>query len=341
MDAEILTEVIRGPLVESKHRGHVAIVNHQGELLYYNGKPKKVIFARSSMKPLQAIPIVETGAALAYQLEEADLSIACASHSGEAQHTEQVTSILNKLNLSVSDLQCGTHPPRWRKTDEEIMRAGKVVTPIYNNCSGKHSGMLATARYMEESLNDYYKIDHPVQQRIIEVISDLTEVPQDEIEIGIDGCGVPVHGVPLENLALSFAKMANPENLEKGRKDAIYKVTKGMMDAPEMVGGTERFCTDFMNVAAGTMFGKAGAEGVYCIGDIKTGIGIAIKIEDGGGRATSAVAVEILKQLNLLSEKQLKLLESYHYPKMKNARDEEIGYINPVLKLKNASSILS
>lgn len=341
MDAEVLTEVIRGPLVESKHRGHVAVVNHKGELLYFNGNPEKVIFARSSMKPLQAIPIVETGAASAYQLEAADLSIACASHSGEEQHTDRVMEILNKLDLSVNDLQCGTHPPRWREADEKIMRAGKEVTPIYNNCSGKHSGMLATARHMKESLEDYYQVNHPVQQRIIEVISELTEVPKDEVKIGIDGCGVPVHGVPLTNLALSFAKMANPIEESEKRKTAIEEVTKSMMSAPEMVGGTKRFCTDFMRVAEGSMFGKAGAEGVYCIGDIETGIGIAIKIEDGGGRATSAVAVEVLKQLNLLPEDKIELLESYHYPKMKNARDEEIGYINPVFKLRDATRISS
>jgi L-asparaginase II len=340
MDAEHLVDVIRGNLVESEHWGHIAVVNSNGDVLYSNGNPNRVTFARSSMKPLQAIPIVETGAASAYQLDPADLSLACASHNGENQHTDRVKTILSKLDLTPSNLKCGTHPPRWQETYEELMKSGTEITAEYNNCSGKHSGMLATAIHMGESVEDYYKTDHPVQQRIMEVISDLAEVPVDEIEIGIDGCGVPVHGIPLKNLALSFAKMANPSSQPEKRRLAIEQVTSAMIAAPEMVGGTNRFCSDFMRIEEGRMFGKAGAEGVYCIGDLVTGLGIAIKIEDGAGRATSPVAVEVLEQLGILTVKQKGLLHDYHYPKLKNCRDEVIGELRPVFKLKNAQRIL-
>ena len=180
--------------------------------------------------------------------------------------------ILSQTRFDVDSLKCGTHPPRWQEAYEELMKVDKEITPEYNNCSGKHSGMLATAKHMGESLEDYYKTDHPVQQRIMEVISDLSETPVDEIEIGIDGCGVPVHGIPLKNLALGFAKMANPSSFPEKRKNAIEQVTAAMMAAPEMVGGTDRFCSDFMRIEEGRMFGKAGAEGVYCIGDIETGL---------------------------------------------------------------------
>jgi L-asparaginase II len=336
MGEEQLVDVIRGSIVESTHLGHIAVVNSEGKLLYYNGDPNRVTFARSSMKPLQAVPIVETGAADFYQYDQADLSLACASHSGEAQHTDRVLAILSRLGLTTDSLKCGTHPPRWQEAYEKLMKEGKEVTSEFNNCSGKHSGMLATAKFMEESLEDYYQIDHPVQKRILEVISNLSEIPINEIEIGIDGCGVPVHGIPLRNLALGFAKMANPETLPENRKKAIEQVTAAMMAAPEMVGGTDRFCTDFMRVEDGRMFGKAGAEGVYCIGDKETGIGIAIKIEDGNARATSPVAVEVLKQLNLLTDRQLELLEDYHYPNLKNARQEVIGQLRPTFSLKNA-----
>ena len=336
MDADHLVDVVRGNIVESEHWGHIAVVNSEGEVLYSKGNPNKVTFARSSMKPLQAIPIVETGAADTYQLEPADLSLACASHSGEDQHTDRVKTILNKLGLTTESLKCGTHPPRWQETYERLMKSGTEITAEYNNCSGKHSGMLTTAIHMGESLEDYYKTDHPVQKRIIEVISDLTETPVDEIEIGIDGCGVPVHGIPLKNLAFGFAKMANPVSQPEKRKNAIEQVTSAMMAAPEMVGGTDRFCSDFMRIEEGRMFGKAGAEGVYCIGDLETGLGIAIKIEDGNGRATSPVAVEVLKQLGLLTEEQDELLKEYHYPSLKNARQEVIGQIRPVFSLKNA-----
>ena len=337
MTAEVLVKVSRGNLVESLHRGHVAVVNSKGELLYALGNPQEVVYARSSMKPLQAIPIVETGAAEHFNFDHADLSLACASHNGEDQHTNRVLSILDRAELTFSDLQCGTHNPRWQDTYEALIKANGEVTAIYNNCSGKHSGMLATAKHMNESTSDYYKIDHPVQQRIMEAISDLTEVPKEDIEIGIDGCGVPVHGIPLQHLALGFAKMADPVQLPAKRQEAINKITVAMMEAPEMVGGTDRFCTDFMRALDGRMFGKAGAEGVYCIGDKETGIGIALKIEDGNGRATSPVAVEVLLQLGLLTEQQQVELGSYHYPKLRNARKEEIGELRPEFRLEHAS----
>lgn len=336
MATEVLVKVLRGDLVESIHRGHIAVVNAKGELLYSAGNPKKVIYARSSMKPLQAIPIVETGTAEHFNFDHADLSLTCASHNGENQHTSRVQSILGRAGLAISDLQCGTHNPRWQETYEALIKVDGQVTPIYNNCSGKHSGMLATAKHMKESTNDYYKIEHPVQKRIIEAISDLTEVPEGDIEIGIDGCGVPVHGIPLLNLALGFAKMADPRLLPTKRQEAVNKITTAMMEAPEMVGGTDRFCSDFMRILDGRMFGKAGAEGVYCIGDKETGIGIALKIEDGNGRATSPVAVEVLTQLGLLSESQKEQLNSYHYPKLKNARSEEIGELRPEFRLEHA-----
>lgn len=334
MTAEKLVEVSRGALVESLHKGYVAVVNAKNELLYSVGDPQKVIYARSSMKPLQAIPLVETGAADHYKFDQADLSLACASHNGEEQHTARVQAILNRMELAVDDLRCGTHNPKWEAAYEQLIKSGDPLTAVYNNCSGKHSGMLATAKHMNESTEDYYKIDHPVQQRILKAISELTEVPVDEIIIGIDGCGVPVHAVPVENLALSFAKMADPVNLSEKRREAVEKITAAMIAEPEMVGGTDRFCTDFMRVMNGRMFGKAGAEGVYCIGDKETGLGIALKIEDGSPRATSAAAVEVLNQLGLLTIEQKEQLREYHYPPLENARKEKIGELSPAFILK-------
>lgn len=325
MEAEKLVDVTRGDLIESIHIGHIAVVSHTGELIASKGNVNSIVYARSSMKPLQAIPIIETGAYKAFHLEPADLALCCASHNGEEQHTNRVVSMLRKADLHETSLQCGTHNPRWEEAYHKIILEKREVTPIYNNCSGKHSGMLLTAKHMNEPTDDYYSMEHPVQKRIIQVISDMSEIPVDEIQIGIDGCGVPVHGIPLEKIAFAYAKMAKPDNLSEKRQKAASQVVQAMMEAPEMVGGTNRFCTDFMNVVKGKMFGKAGAEGVYCIGDLKTGIGIAIKIEDGNARATSPVAVEVMKQLGLLSEKELELLKEYHSPSIQNARNEKVG----------------
>ena len=331
--SELLVTVERGQLVESIHRGDIAIVDAKGEVISSIGDIEKVIFARSSMKPLQTIPIIETGAADRYHFDDGDLALACASHNGEKQHTERAASIISRLGLEVDHLKCGMHPPRRQEAYEELIKSGGNVTPIHNNCSGKHSGMLATAQHMNESVDDYYKIEHPVQQRILTVISELTDVPMEDIQIGIDGCGVPVHGIPLRNLALGFARMADPSELEESRQQSIRRVTTAMMNAPEMVGGTSRFCTDFMKHMSGKMFGKVGAEGVYCVGVPKAGIGIAVKIEDGNARATSAVIMEILSQMDLLDEQEANALESYHYPPLLNARKELVGMLKPMFSI--------
>jgi L-asparaginase II len=331
--SERLVAVERGPLVESIHRGDIAIVKANGEVVSSVGDIEKVIYARSSMKPMQAIPIIETGAADRFHFDDADLALACASHNGEKQHTERVTTILSRLGLKAVDLKCGIHPPRRQEAHVELIRSGGDMTPIHNNCSGKHVGMLATAKHMEERIEDYYKIDHPVQRRILSVISELTDVPMGDIEIGIDGCGVPVHGIPLKNLALGFARMADPSGLDEFRRHSIGRVTDAMMNASEMVGGTSRFCTDFMKHMGGKMFGKVGAEGVYCVGVPKAGIGIAIKIEDGNSRATSTVIMEILTQMDLIEEQEAKALESYHFQPLLNARNEMVGKLRPVFSI--------
>ncbi|WP_253701187.1 asparaginase [Bacillus sp. FJAT-29814] len=325
MNSTSLINVTRGNLIESVHYGHIAVVDAKGQLLYYAGNPDAVVFARSSMKPIQAIPVVETGAAEHFKFSDADLSLFCASHNGEKMHTDRALSILARAGLEETCLKCGTHPPRWEERYIELIREGKEVTPLFNNCSGKHTGMLVTAKHMNEPLENYYELDHPVQQRILDAVSEMTEYPKEKIEIGIDGCGVPVHGLPLEKIAYGYARLASPKALPEKRSEAIKRVTKAMVNAPEMVGGTDRFCSDFMRVGQGRFIGKVGAEAVYTIGDLETGLGIAIKIEDGNSRAVYPAAVEVLKQLNLLTEVQIGQLMSHYRPQLRNARKEVIG----------------
>ena len=324
-----LVEVYRGGRMESSHSGHIAVVNSDGKLLYFVGDPYRITYARSSVKPIQAIPVVETGAADKFGLTDVDLAVICSSHNGEPQHTDRVLSILHKAKIGVEALQCGTHIPLAMDVYEEMIRDEKELTPLYNNCSGKHAGMLLTAKHMGEPLEDYHKPEHPVQQRILKVISVIAEYQIDKIGIGKDGCGAPVHAMPLERLAYSFARLANPKTLENERAVVINRITTAMTDYPEMVGGTGRFCTDFMKVAKGRLFGKLGAESLYLIGDKKLGIGIAIKIEDGSYRALYPAVLEVLKQLNMLTKEQLTQLMPHYMPKLKNARGEEVGKIIP------------
>lgn len=334
MEPNNLVEVRRGNHIESRHQVHIAVVDSNGDLLHHTGNPNGKIYARSSTKQIQAIPIVETGAADHYDFSDADLALCTGSHSGEVVHTDRVLSILRRVGLEESALKCGTHPPFSKDSYENLLHSGKEVTPVYNNCSGKHTGMVSTAKFMGESTEDYYSVDHPVQQRIIQAISEVCDYPEDDIEIGIDGCGVPVHGLPLERFAYGFARMADPKSLGGERGNTVRRITKAMTAAPEMVGGTNRFCTDFMVAGKGRFFGKAGAEGVYCIGDTETGLGIAVKVTDGNDRAAHPAAMEVLIQLGLLNDDQVEQLKEYHHPKLRNARNEIIGELIPTFRLK-------
>lgn len=330
----LVANVYRGDAVESTHLGHVAVVDANGSLLYSYGDPHRQTFARSSMKPIQAIPVIETGTADKFGLEPADLSLCCASHSGEPRHRSRAMEMLIRAGQPEEMLQCGTHVPRDEESYKELIRAGKPLTPIYSNCSGKHAGMIATAVHMGEEVATYHLPEHPVQQRILDAIVDLTSYPKEKIVLGTDGCGVPVHRLPLAHYAWAYAKMAKPDVIEKpARRQAVVRITDAMIAHPEMVGGNNRYCTDLMTAFAGRVFGKAGAESVYCLGDRQTGIGIAVKIEDGGARAIYAVVNEVLRQLGIGTDGPLGKLAEYTNPIVKNMSGKVVGRIETAFTL--------
>lgn len=326
--------VYRGEYLESTHDIHVAVVNTKGELVYSYGDPNRLTFPRSSMKPFQAVPLVETGAADAFNFEEADLSLSCASHSGELFHRERVFDILKRLNLEESALQCGTHIPRDIEGYKQLIREGGELTPVFSNCSGKHSGMLTTVVHMGEDVHTYRQLEHPHQQRILDAIEDVCSFAKERIEISVDGCGVPVHRLPLSSTALGFARLADPSKLaNKERSQTLERIRNAMTKHPEMVGGTDRFDTDLMRVFKGRIVAKAGAEAVQCLGDAETGLGIAIKVEDGSARATSVATMEVLKQLSIGTELIYKQLDQYANAPVLNARKDRIGVIQANFKL--------
>lgn len=329
--------VYRGENLESTHDVHIAVVNNEGKLLYSYGNPKRLTFPRSSMKPFQAVPLIETGAADYFQYSPAELSLSCASHSGEQIHREAVLHILDKIGLNEEALQCGTHIPRDIESYKQLIRDGKDLTPVFSNCSGKHSGMLATAVHMKEDVSTYREVHHPLQQRILDVIEDVCNIPKEEIQLSVDGCGVPVHRLPLFHAALGFARLAKPnESLALKRAATLETIRNAMIQHPEMVGGTDRFDTDLMKVYNGRVVAKAGAEAVQCIGLVKEGIGIAIKVEDGGTRATSVAAMEVLKQLGIGDEKIFQALKDYVIAPVLNARNDTIGVIRADFLLEKA-----
>lgn len=334
--SELLVEVTRGEIVESVHRGDLVVIDFKGNLIASTGDPNRVMFARSSAKPLQALPLLLTGAADSFQLSSAELALACASHSGEPEHTELVQSLLARLGLSVDDLRCGVHAPYHQKTYETMLKNGQVVTALHNNCSGKHTGMLALAKFLNAPLDTYDQRDNPVQEHIFQVLQAVCEIESDKVKWGVDGCGVPVFAMPIHRFALLYAKLAESVRQENPQEKigwALKRLASAMMDNPKLVAGSERLCTDLMMSMPGKVVAKAGAEGVYCVGWVEKGIGLCLKIDDGNSRAVGPVVIEALCQLQLLTAEEKNALNRWHRPSLVNHSGTLVGEIRPAFEL--------
>ncbi|GAA0592486.1 asparaginase [Virgibacillus siamensis] len=328
--------VYRGGYLESVHDVDVAVVNSDGEVLFSYGDPNRPTFARSSMKPFQAVPILETGAAKNFLFDAADIALFCSSHNGEPIHRSRILSLLEKVGEGENSLQCGTHIPRDIESYKKLIRDGKELTPVYSNCSGKHTGMLATCTYLNEETGTYRELDHPHQQRILNVISTICDFNKKAIGIGVDGCGVPVHQLPLKKIAKGFACLSQPGRMiDQTYSESLRTIRNSMMEYPEMVAGTNRFDTDLMNAFDGGIVAKAGAEGVQCIGLVDSGLGIAIKVEDGNGRAASVAAMKVLEELKIGDEETKSKLKSYTEPTVKNMAGNAVGKITAEFQLQN------
>ncbi|AZR71982.1 hypothetical protein BBF96_00320 [Anoxybacter fermentans] len=329
-----LVHVYRGQYVESIHYGSVVVVNAEGELIKSAGDPDFKTFIRSAAKPIQALPVVYSGAMEKYNLTPRELAVMCASHSGEEIHIETVRSILKKINVPEEKLLCGVHPPYHKPSAEALIKAGIEPTSIYCNCSGKHAAMLTLCMYFGWDIDGYIELKHPLQQMMLEVVSDVTDVPKDEFWLGVDGCGVPVFGMPLKNMALGFARLSKPEYLKEKYRNAARIITEAMYTNPMLVAGTDRFCTDLMRVMKGKVVAKAGAEAVYCVGFMDKGIGLAVKIDDGGRRGREVVVLKAMEDLGLISKEELAQLRKYRHPVIKNHHNKVVGELKPVFTLK-------
>ncbi len=332
--AEILAHVYRGTLVESLHRGDWVITDGQGRVIHNQGNPTKVTYWRSSAKPFQALPVIESGAYDGFGLNPEELAVMCASHSGEVHHVRAVQSILDKIGLDASYLQCGIHPPVYRPAAEALTAAGSQPSELHSNCSGKHSGMLALCQHYGWDLQTYLDPAHPLQQLTLGVVADVTAVDRDDVIIGVDGCGVPVFGLPLTGMARAWAHLAAPNYQVSGlRRAALAQVADAMRQYPHMVAGTERICTDLMTgYAPKRLLAKMGAEAVYCLGLPLEGWGLALKIEDGNARAIPEILLAILDQVGYPAQ-GIPELEHYIPLVVRNHRQSVIGKIVPEVHL--------
>lgn len=343
MNAEILTEVFRGKTVESIHHGHLIILDGSERVIASLGNPETITFYRSAAKALQAISFITSGAAEKFGFTEKEIALACASHSGEPMHTRLAAEMLGKIGLSEKDLRCGAHLPFHQPTADTLIRAGEKTTQLHNNCSGKHAAMLALAKHTRAETETYEHLENPIQQEILKVISLFTDVPVDEIKIAVDGCAAPNFAVSLKAMARSFARLINPpEYFDEKLKDACRRIVSAKLNYPELVGGTDRLDTVLMKAGKGKIISKIGAEGVWLCGVLpnekwKSGLGIALKIEDGDDqRARTVVSIEVLRQLEIFSPETLKNLSPLP---VKNRRGDVVGKVKSAFVLSANNSI--
>src|SRR5512134_1934865 len=312
MTVQPLFEVTRGNIVESIHYGSIAVVDSNGRLISSYGDPQTVAFLRSSAKPFQALPFVERGGVEYFDLTPRELSIACASHEGSDLHVQTVKGIQKKIGVEESHLQCGVHLPGDVEAFKSLILNNRLPTPNRNNCSGKHTAMLAHAKMRGLPLENYLDIDHPIQQDILGAFAEMCLIPVEEIELGTDGCSAPNFAVPLYHAALAMARLCDPRELSDVRSSACRKITSAMTTHPEMVSGYGEFDEQLMRAGEGKIICKRGAEGYQIIGLLPgvfgagvPGVGIALKVSDGDAarmaldlthspRVRPAVALEIL-----------------------------------------------
>lgn len=328
----IVVRVWRGRRIESVHRGAWVLVDVSGNVLDGAGAWDEPFFARSSIKALQALPLLETGAAERFAFGAADVALALASHNGERCHVEPVRATLARLGLAEPDLRCGPQAPGDADARAELRKRGEKPSQLHNNCSGKHAGFLALARHLDVDPTRYLDPTSEGQRLVREAIADLTDVPRALLEPEIDGCSAPTYRMPLRNLALSFARIANPEGLSSGRCAVARRMTGAVAAHPELIAGTKgRLCTDLSRASGGRLFPKIGAEAVYAIGVVGGERGLAVKIDDGSDRGLFTLVLALVERLGLLGEAQLSNLGDWRDHRLLNRAGLEVGRVEAVL----------
>jgi L-asparaginase II len=324
-----LVEAVRGDVVESIHRVHVAVAHADRGLIASAGNPAHESFVRSSIKMFQALPFVEAGGVERFGLTGEELALCTASHGGEPFHVAAARSILAKAKVTEGALACGAHLPLHEPTARAMLCAGEQPGRIHNNCSGKHAGMLAHCTQQQWVTNGYHRSTHPMQQRVLSTLARWMRVDEAEIAQGVDGCGLPTFALPLDAVAVGCAKFAAAA---ADGDPAPATLFNAMVAHPEFVAGTDRLDTDLMRAANRRLFAKVGAEGFYAAGIPSMRIGVALKVEDGNKRAAEPALLAILKRIGAVDTNDLVPL-AHHSPEIFNTRHEIVGHVRVQLEL--------
>ena len=341
----VLVELLRGGTLESAHRGALAVVDADAAVRLALGDVDRPIFPRSAVKALQALPLVDSGAADRFALNDAELALACASHGGEPEHVRVEAGMLAKAGLDASVLECGAHWPGAEPAARALAAGAAVPSALHNNCSGKHAGfvcvgcMLAAAAGADPRgwLAGYVRPDHPLMREVSDALAAATGTDLARAPRGTDGCSIPTYGIALRALALGFARFGSGVGLAPGRTRAAARLRQAVAAEPFMVGGSDRVDTRLMQQLGVRAFVKIGAEGVYCAALPELGLGIALKIDDGQARAAeAAIAAVVRALLPALRDADAALLDALAAPVLRNWNGFEVGALRPAAALQGA-----
>ncbi len=329
MPNPIVVEVMRGARVESRHRGAGAVVDADGAVALMLGEIDEPVFPRSAVKALQSLPLIESGAADALRLSEAEIALACASHSGATAHVETAAAMLAKAGLDAASLACGAHWPLGEEASRALARAGQAPSPLHNNCSGKHAGFLCLACASGWETKGYEQAAHPVQRAAKAAIEDVTGAALGEDVCAIDGCSIPTYAIPLRALALGFARLATGAGLAPGRAAAAKRIFAAVAANPAMVAGEGRFDTEVMRLFGPRVFVKTGADGVFCAVLPVVGLGLAVKADDGATRAAQAMIAALISRFLPVDAEDRARLGPFAAPVLRNWNGIAVGSFRP------------
>jgi len=318
-------EVTRGGHVESRHRVSAVAVDTEGRVAFRAGDPTAAVFPRSAIKPIQALALVESGAAEG--CSDAEVALACASHCGEPDHVAAVAAWLARIGLGEADLECGSHLPNDWDATVALLQAGEAPSQLHNNCSGKHTGFLTLARHQDWPTSGYIEFGHPVQQRVLGVSESMCGLDLSAAPWGIDGCGIPTFAIPLANLALAMGRLIAPDDQPERRQAACERVRRAIAAHPRLTSGTGTFCTRVIQTTAGRALVKTGAEGVFAAALPELGLGCALKAEDGTTRAAEAAMAYLLARLGVLSDADSAALADLLDTPIVNRAGRTVGWI--------------
>lgn len=330
---QALAVVTRSNRIECIHYGQLCITDSDKNIKYRIGDPNTKVFIRSSAKPFIAVAFVESGAMERFGITLEELAVICASHSGQVFHRQAVDSILHKLGLDENSLLCGCTDPYNAEMANQLIRENKRPSPLFNCCSGKHSGMLALCKLYGYPIENYNDVNHPVQKLIFKTFTELIGCQAEDIILGVDSCTVPGYMISLHQHSYLYSLLASGYNTKSKYSNTLGLINKAMREYPRMVIGDGEFCTELMKGCGSKVIGKVGDDGVYCVSIPEKNMGICLKIADGNERAVYPVIIHILKQLGVLNKTEIENLKGWTYPAVNDYKGAVVGNILPVIDI--------